>query len=286
MKTPTLPALLAGACALLVSAMPLRAAFLTGFETSSGYTTNASVIGVQDTSAPEGNLWGNVSGFSNSVTSSNVFPQTGLLSMRILDTSTSAGTAAALDLGSSVLDTSKPFTIQFSWAITETGGTPGAALNMWFGTAVNSLSQKNWTHVNYNSNTQALGVYVTNAGGTSSQVVDIGNYTTIANFGEYMTWSITIDPVLKKYTNVTISGSLGSIDATTTIQGVNGGVIPWISNTAGDPPFNLWFSTGGAATITAYVDNVSIIPEPTASMLALGAFILLASRFRRRASLS
>jgi len=252
--------------ALLGLAGAVHASFLTGFETSSGYGTNATVIGVHDTSAGGTNTWQNVSGFSNSVTSSTVLPQTGLMSLRLLDTSTSAGTAASLDLGSA-FNFAQPFTLSFSMAITATGGTAGLVFNVWLGNAVNSLSTKEWTHFAYDSSTQNVGVYVSNAAGTSTQLVTLGKYTDFATAGQYMTASISIDPTTRKYTNVTLSGALATTDVTSSVLAVNSGTIPWIPSTAGNPGSNFWVSSGGLGTVTAFIDNVSVIPEPGPAVL-------------------
>lgn len=280
--------------ALIVAAVtvPAQAQFTTGFETSSGYGGNGvTVVGVQDTTAPVGTTWANVSGFTGggAVTSSTVNPHSGTQSLRLFDSSTSAGTAVELNLaGTTGLSLASAFTVQFSWAYSGVGGTLGGALNAWLGIDSNSTSAKDWMHVNYDTSNDYLGIYLSNVAGTSSTLQTLAKFSDLASAGSYVTWSLTIDPTTHTYTNVTLSGDLGTFNATSLVQSVNSGTIPWRSSVAGDPSSILWFSTGGAATITGFVDDISIsnVPEPSSyALLGLGFCTLLGLMRRRRALL-
>lgn len=260
-----------------------RANYSTGFETTDGYTSGGgTVISVTDSSS--GTAWQSVSGFSSGVATSTLSAQSGSMALRLNDSSTTGGLAASLDLASAV-NFSAPFTLQFSLSITSvTATSAGSGLGIWFGNVSNSNSAKEWTHLVYDSATGNLVLYVSNSAGNSSQAVTLGAYTSFATFGDYMTFSLTIDPTTHQYTNITLSGSLQTLDLTSTVAAVNNGTIPWVSTTAGDPGSNLWFSTGSAAALTAYIDNVSIVPEPGMSVLLVTAvsFLLWARRSGRR----
>lgn len=276
------------AMALLIGTLPGWAQFSTGFETSSGYGGNATtVVGVQDVSAPTGAVWANVSGFTGggAVTTSTVNPHSGAQALRLYDSSTSSGTGVELNLaGTSGLNLASTFKIQFSWAYSGVGGAAGPALNAWFGIDSNSTSAKDWMHVNYDTSNDYLGIYLSNAAGTTSTLITLAKFADLASAGSYVTWSLTIDPTTHVYTNVTLSGDLGSTDVTSIVTAYNSGTLPWRSNVAGDPASILWFSTGGAASITAFVDDVSIsnVPEPSTYALMGLSLCTLVGLMRRR----
>ncbi len=282
--------ILMAAALLLIGATPVWSQFSTGFETSSGYGGNATtVVGVQDVNAPASSTWSNVSGFTGggAVTSSTVNPRSGAQALRLYDSSASSGTGVELNLaGTTGLSLANPFTIKFSWAYSGVGGTSGPALNAWFGTDSNSTSAKDWMHVNYDTSNDYLGIYLGNSLGTTSTLITLAKFADLASTGSYVSWSLTIDPTSHVYTNVTLSGDLGSVDVTSLVAAYNSGTLPWRSNTAGDPASILWFSTGGAATITAFVDEVSIsnVPEPSSMALIGLSLCTLAGLMRRRVS--
>lgn len=270
----------------LAAALPAHASFLTGFETSSGYGTNTTVIGVQDSAAPSGNLWTGMfaaSSYPGTLTSSTAHPQTGTQALQISAlASEGAARGVRLDLGSSV-DLTNPFSLQFALSI-DSLGTPssGYQAQVTFGSSgTNFGTDPFWFRVSFSNDTiradinniSGLGVHEINLG-TWSAYADIGNGV---NLGGYLTFSIEIDPTTFAYTKFQVSGDNGSADFLPAIVADNGGITPHLSGT---PGAFLQFFTGSNDSVTFNVDNISVVPEPATAVLAAASFGLLALRRR------
>lgn len=259
----------------------------TSFETTDGsYVNGASIQGKTDTAI--GSAWSNV-GNANSSTA-NVYD--GSLAIRVTDSSTtnSSGATTAWTNADSLL--LSPFTFKFSLAVgADVSDGTGNQVQIYLGQPV-AGDANNWTKVVYDdSNIDGLqnGVLriCTGTGAANTDyAVNLGLYTAYSAFGEYVTFSITIDPTTMKYTSVTVDGTLTAnpVDLTTTVQASNGGTLPWTS-TLGTPSDQMLIVTGGNDTGTFDFDAFSItsaVPEPGTWALLVIAMILLPLLRRRR----
>jgi len=255
-----------------------RAAFVTGFETSSGYGTNASVIGVHDTAAPGSNAWTSMFGAFGGVStinSSTAHPQTGSQALNITKTAADPAMGATLNLGSSI-DLTNPFTITFAMSIESVSAGTGNQAQFLFGTIGSDVSsQPHWTRIVYNDGT--LYITVNNAAGNGSQEVSLGSYTTYSPIGSYVTFSLSIDPTTFKYTNVQVSGSTSSANLTSTVlASASGGTVPHLNFNAAETGGNVSFLSGGNDAVNVNFDNLSVVPEPgSAFLLGAGLSLLL-----------
>lgn len=265
------------------SAFPARAAFITGFETSSGYGTNVTVVGVQDTSAPLGNTWGRMfaaATYNSSLIASTAHPQTGTQALQISALASEAqARGVQLDLGSSV-DLTNPFTIQFSLSIDSlTTTTSGYQAQVTLGAAgTNFGTAPYWLRLSYNNG--SIVADVNNLSGLGVHEINLGTWSSYADLGQYLTFSIEIDPATFIYTKFQVSGNKGSGNLLPVIVADNGGITPHLSGT---PGAFLQFFTGSNDSITFNVDNIAVIPEPGTIALALGALPLFLLERRRRA---
>lgn len=266
--------------ALLSFGTYAHGAFVTGFETTSGYGTNTTVIGVHDTAAPGTNAWTKLfTGADSIVTSSTAHPQTGSQALTFDKTDDSVAIGVTLTLGSSV-DLTQPFTMEFALSINSVSAGTGNQAQIYLG-APNTTAGISpfWTRVTYDNG--MLKVMVNNAAGTGVGTVDVGNYTTYSNLGDYINFSISIDPATMKYTNVSIAGSLSSADVTATVlASASGGTVPHLTTAAIDMGTNVTFVSGTNDLINMNIDNLQVIPEPTAAVLVCAGLILV-SRLRR-----
>jgi hypothetical protein len=247
-----------------------QADFSTGFETSSGYTSGASVLGVHDSAAEEGNTWTSLFGTASQMTTSDANPADGDLALTVVAPG-DAAQMAYLDLGSSA-PTSDKFNVKFDLAISsDVSVDTGNQVQIYFGAENGSsyLSDATtpfWFSVIYNDGQLLLSTR--SESGTVFKT-SIGDYTTFSDLGEYITFDITIDPSFNKYTSVSLSGTTSSADVTSTILAQNEGTIA----SKGGTPENIFsVVTGSNDTGTVYIDNLSVtsIPEPSALALFLG----------------
>lgn len=244
------------------------AQFATSFEStqSSGspsYTAGGTVIGVQDVSAPTGNVWTTLFGSTTAMTLTSSNPAAGSLAFQINDASSTTAYGAYLNLaGATGLDLTQPFTLSFAMNLSGISSNTGNQAQIYFGAAsTDTVNNKYWTCLIYNNG--QLYIYVNSSTGNSSTGVALGSYSTYDTTGtNYVRVSITIDPVLKKYTKVTLSGSGVTTDCTAAVQAVNGGVIPWRSNVSPtiNPAANLLFVTGTDDTLKAKFDDIRVTP--------------------------
>lgn len=262
---------------------PVHAQIFTGFEPGAGYTDGNSVTGVDDTGIAGSATW-STSPTSNSAFSSSANPYAGTLSMRVLRTGTTSGASgASLNLASAGVDFSSTawnFTISMAVGSGYSSGT-GNQAQIYLGN--NTFGSKQWLTLMFSEGHFYL--YGDNGSGTGTQAyTSIAQYTTYADLGNYVTLSITVDPVAKTYLGGSIAGHKGSADFTSAIAGR---ALPWLSNTAGNPGSTFWVASGGNDIITVDYDNLTItnVPEPSVPLLlttGLGAVALL----RRRARLN
>jgi hypothetical protein len=272
----------AAAFAALTCLSTSQAAFLTGFETSSGYGTNTTVIGVHDTAAPGTNSWTKLfTGADSIITSSTAHPQTGSQALTFDKTDTTNAVGATLTLGSSV-DLTQPFTMAFALSVNSvSAGTGGQAQILLGAGNTNAGSSAFWTRVVYDNGT--IKVLVNNADGTGVTDVSVGSYTTYSNLGDYIDFSISIDPTTMKYTNIQITGSLSSANVTSTVlASASGGVVPHLNVAAASIGTNVTFASGGNDQINMNIDNLSVVPEPGSALLLGAGLSFLLLRVRRR----
>ena len=268
--------------ALLSFGTYAHGAFVTGFETTSGYGTNTTVIGVHDTAAPGTNAWTKLfTGADSIVTSSTAHPQTGSQALTFDKTDDSVAIGVTLTLGSSV-DLTQPFTMEFALSINSVSAGTGNQAQIYLGAPSTAAgTDPFWTRVTYDNG--MLKVMVNNAAGTGVGTVDVGNYTTYSNLGDYINFSISIDPATMKYTNVSIAGSLSSADVTALVlASTSGGTVPHLTATAVEMGTNITFVSGSNDLINMNIDNLQIIPEPTSAALACMGLILAVSTLHRR----
>lgn len=260
-------------------AVPASAQFVTGFEASEGYVIG-NLNGVDDPALPGPVAWHVPATLANG---GSVQSHSGSQALRISDTNTTAY-AIALNLAGAI-DYSKAFTFSFDIALASSGANGAAGstpfINVRLGTDTNSNSNKSW--LRFSSNVDGSLSLWTNSGGATTAQTNVGNLADFVSAGAYLSVSISIDPVTHTYTNLTLSGDL----RTETITSISGLTLPWIPNTAGEPPAIFWAHTTGAAISTSYIDNVSLtnIPEPSAgaALLGLGGLSVALGRRVRRA---
>jgi hypothetical protein len=257
-----------------------HAQFTTGFESGQGYSSS-TILGLDDPQLAGTAAWYNPGGLSNG---GSVQTYGGTSALRLSDTNTS-GWSTGLNLAGAI-DYTKAFKLSFDFAVasmspgTATG--TAAAINVRLGHDTNSNSNKTWARISFNAD-RTLSIWE-NSGGTTQKQTHIGNFDDFVSSGTYLTVSISVDPVTHTYTHLTLSGDL----KTETITSVAGTVLPWIPNTAGEPPSILWAHTTGTTTSTSYIDNISLtnisnIPEPSTYAIGAGVGALgLAVWMRRR----
>jgi len=266
----------------------VRAAFITGFETSSGYGTNASVIGVYDTAAPSGNLWFNTFSLpanNPKMISSTANPQTGSQALRLTNDGTSGALGASIQLGTSV-DVANPFNIHFAMALNNISAGTGNQMQVYFGFAnAQAGIESYWMTLLYNNGD--LFMQVNNSTNNGVDIIALGAYTTYSALGSYISFDLAIDPTSNKFTNVQLTGSLTSANLTSTVlASPSGGTIPHLSAT---PNTIFSFISGGNDTITADFDNLQItaVPEPSAvGLLVFGAAAVVLVQRRMRISVA
>lgn len=261
----------------LAVTVPASAQFVTSFENAQGYTT-ATLNGLDDPTLAGTAAWYVPGGLSGG---GSVQTYLGAQALRLSDAN-SSGWATALNVGSAI-NYSAAFNLAFDLAIasvnpgTATGTAP--VVNIRLGADTNSNSNKSWLRLSYNAD-GSLSLW-TNSGGTTTTQTAVGSFSSFASAGTYLSVSIGVNPVTHTYTGLTFSGDLGS----QTVTSIAGMTLPWIPNTAGEPPSIFWAHTTGAPTSTSYIDNISLtnIPEPSAyaALVGLGGLAFAAVRRRR-----
>lgn len=283
-----LPASLAGACILLSAALPLRAQFVTGFEAAGGYTASATVIGVHDAAAPGAAAWTRPFGVDADIFASTANPASGSQHLRIGSASASQAYSARLDLAGAI-DFTKEFNLSLSFAVGSdvSAGTERQVVVLLGASSYLPAAAKYWLRYGYDNGKLFID-YSSPSGGSGYSTLTIGDYTDFADLGGYVSFNITVDPVLHSYASVVVSGAKKTENITSLLPDRPTGNLPWLGATAGDPDAFLQFVIGSNDIVTADFDNVSLvntsIPEPAvfASMLALGALAAAGSRRRMR----
>lgn len=258
----------------------------SSFEATDGAYVNGTSIQAK-TDSSIGSAWSNV-GNANSSTA-NVYD--GTLAIRITDSSTSASSGATTAWTNADSLLLSPFTFKFSMAVgADVSDGTGNQVQIYLGQPV-AGDANNWAKVTYDDSTAdsvangVLRLYTGTGAANSDYGVNLGNYTTYSALGQYVTFSITVDPNTHKYTNVTVDGTLTAnpVDMTSTVLASNGGTIPWTS-TLGTPSDQMLLVTGGNDTGTFDFDAFSItsaVPEPGTGALLIGAMTLLPLLRRR-----
>lgn len=274
-KTPSLLAFLS----LAATTLPAFSQVVTSFENPANgtYANGTTVIGKTDSST--GGAWSLFSGATGDIFSSNINPLQGSLAVRINDASTSAASGAFLAVPNSSSILTSPFTFEFSFAINSVSAGTGSQVQIYFGNAVVGDSN-HWLRLTYNDGNLQI---ITGNGSTDSPV-NIGAYTSYSNLGQYVTFSLTIDPTTHKYTNAVVSGSLLTQDVTAAVLASNAGTIPWTASGGINPGTTLAIVVGSNDTAVVDFDVLRIVavPEPsTALLLGLGLAVPMFRTLRR-----
>lgn len=289
--------ILSGFSAVLILAaamtLSLRADVTIDFENAQGYTAGSTIVGVDDSGLPGTAKWVNM--FNTTASSIVVSSGTGIggsQSLRLNDTyssTSSAALGASMDLASSSSVFSSTFKMTFSLAVTNPGGT-GNVAQVYLGyNGVAAGTQRYWMGLTMGVD-GALTLITDSISGVGTANFSLGNYATYAAAGEYVNFELVIDPTTKMYTNVAVSGSLGSANYTSTLSASStnhNGEIPYLSanGTATALAYNLDLVAGGTSTGTIDFDNFvfSTVPEPaTFGLVLLSVGTLVAHGAARR----
>lgn len=272
-----------------------RADVTLDFESSHGYTSGSTIVGVDDTSVAGTTKWTNL--LTTTASDMVISAGTGVggsQSFRITDNySASSGAAygAMFDLSSASSMFASPFRMTFSMAVSNPGGS-GNVAQVYLGyNGTLAGSQRYWTNV-LMAVDGSLNLVTDSSSGNGITNFSLGNYSAYAAAGDYVTFDLTIDPTTKTYTNVAVSGSLSSVNFTSTLSASatnHYGEIPYLSGNTGLPAlaYNLDLVAGGMSTGVVSFDNVSIssVPEPAAvGLLAMAIGMLAVGRSARRQS--
>ena len=243
---------------ILFGANYTMADVLIGFEKSSGYEANTTIIGVTDTTIPGIKPWVGTFGsssFNALLEISTANPQTGAQALRLTNNATGTAIGASLQLTSNV-DVKKPFNIHFSLALSQISeGTVNQA-QVYFGAKGSQIGTfPYWFGIVYSNGSLSLALNSSD-NSTAAFYIELGNYTDYANLGSYITFDIAIDPSTNKFTSVKLSGALKSADLTKyVLSSASGGTIPHL-NSIPDTFFSL--ASGGNDMVIADLDNVYI----------------------------
>lgn len=242
---------------LLLVPASLSQAITVNFE-GAEYTSGSTAVGVNDASVYNSNAWQYFAGtdISAAITASTARPAKGARALRIVDNSASQAYVAYLDTQGE-FSADKPFTLSFSLAASGVHATTGTLqAQVQFGrTAAQGWNDyKSWLHLDFHGNDIRLFVYDPVAADRKKAVV-IGQHN-----GAYVRISATIDPVLKKYSAVSVNGT----DVTSIVQSQNGGTVPWRADVAGDPNFFFWLTTGADDLVTVDLDEIRMAQTWTA----------------------
>ncbi len=242
---------------------PVWRAFSTGFEEEAGdYLLNSSLGGRTDHSS--GTRWSVPAGWAGAGTISPLNPATGSRAWRIHDATTSGAIGATLDTGPAVAGflSVRPWTFRVSFSLV---ALPVPATENQFaialGQATASATGKQWLRFLYSNGDLNLMVRSAGAAGNTSATqtaVTVGRYTDFAGLGEYITLTLGVDPIGKRYTHVHLSGPKGSATRTALVQTVGDGVIPWGNATTGDPAAHLLINSTTPVMLTLDVDDIHI----------------------------
>ncbi|MDP0498375.1 MAG: hypothetical protein Q7Q73_19455 [Verrucomicrobiota bacterium JB024] len=264
----------------LALALPVQAQVTTGFETSSGYTSGASVIGVDDTGIAGSAVWQTVFIDTGGATASPANPQTGELAMRVSSDATQVYGGKLFLQGSGLVwnDPQQRVNFSFGMAISSFSAGTGNQVMVYLGeNTVLPGTGKYWVELIFTNGELQLWKGNTSA---NNSAVSIGSYTTFSNLGEYITFDITVAPVSKTYTSVTLSGTNSSVDLTSSFEGVS------LPSYNGTPDQWIQFVVGSNDTVVVDFDNVNVnnisIPEPSTYGAAFGVVVLMLAALRRR----
>ncbi|PAW78183.1 MAG: hypothetical protein B9S32_08285 [Verrucomicrobia bacterium Tous-C9LFEB] len=279
---------LMGAFLWVTVGSPAWADYSTGFELSDSTSPNQYVAGSVingKTDADTAANWTIPGGYAGGATISSTNPASGSWAGRLTDNNTSGAYGNVLNLGSTVSGFSSLSTWTFSidlafQNVTTSPTAPEYQLTLGQPTA--SGSGKYWFRFVYDDGNLVL---YTRQSATAMTAVNLGSYLSyVSAEGEYVKLTLSIDPTLKKYTGVSLSGDLLTSDLTTLVQASNTGTIPWGDTTTGDPALNLLFVASTASAITVDMDNISMVPEPSSVALLGLACLTLLGLMRRRTS--
>lgn len=265
---------------------------ITGFETSNGYTLGSSIVGVDDSGIPGSAAWAAKAGFAGPapiISSAN--PQSGSSAIRIVRDASAGASAIGthVDLSAAGVAFSgagtQPIALSFSVAIGSgySAGT-GNQFQVYLGSStINPTGDAYWTSIVFNEGSFQLW---RSPGSGNNTAFNLGSYTTYAPLGQYVTFNLVFDPVAKTYQSLSISGSSGAADLTSSVSGM---ILPWRPGLATDPAKFLSLVVGGNDLVTVDFDNLSIsnisnIPEPAHASAIFGAAIAAFALGRRRRS--
>lgn len=242
---------------------PVWRVFSTGFEEDAGdYVLNATLNGKIDRTS--GTKWSIPAGWAGAGTVALLNPATGTRDWRIHDSTTSGAVGATLDAGPAVAGfiSTRPWTFRVSFSLV---AMPASATENQFaialGQATASATGKQWLRFLYSNGDLNLMVRAAGAAaGTSATQtpVTLGRYTDFAELGQYITLTLGVDPVGKRYTHVSLSGPKGSATRTAAVQAVSDGVIPWGNTTTGEPAAHLLFNSTTPVMLTLDIDDIRI----------------------------
>lgn len=261
----------------------LHAQVLTGFDSAAGYIANSAVTGIDDSGIPGTATW--TSPLSNPGIASSANVRDGDLALRIQRTgSTSGASGSRIDLSSAGVSFDNPVNLSFSMAISNYSAGTGNQVQVFLGgTGFDAYASKHWLTLLFSDGALYLTVRSTDTTNTS---IGLGAYDTYSDLTGYIDFSITFDPVAKKYTSVTLSGVKRSVDLSASFAST---ILPWIPGTNGDPGLTLTLAAGSNDIVTVDFDRLSIsnIPEPSTFAVMAGlAGLALAGARRRHTRLS
>lgn len=291
MKTihPVLPALsnwkrlalVSTALALSFSAGSLSAATVSsGFEpvTDGTYTvTTTEIVGKQDTSLSASASWTSIWTPPTGVIFSSQTGVAGSYGVRIVGdgTTVSGGTTARgaqIQVSNATSLLSSPFTFSLAMNVRSVGTpTSGQQAQVQFGASAFGSSASSWLKFGYDGAASGQYYYIQgwNGSGIVSRSVQASLVT--AGLGEWVTFSLTVDPTSHLYTSATVTGSKG-----TTAFDLTGLQMAWDGTNAPTNANYLSFVTGSSDVVTVDFDNVSIssVPEPATAGLLVGGLLL------------
>lgn len=248
----------------------------SGFETTDGYTEDATYIGVND--AGLGGTWQMRTGSSSSQFTSREYNNTsGDLSLQVTGNAT-ATQVAFLDMDLPTLNDTV-FNVSFDWAVGAdiSVGTSAQSTILFGADHPFDANRPSWFQLRYSDDTVTL--LTGNFDTSARDSVNLGVYTNYGALGDFISVDITIDGAAEKYTSVV----LGGIDVTHLVLASNGG------NTLsfGENPLDFFTAyTGSNDSGSFYIDNVqvTVIPEPSTAAVLIGLGVLGMVGFSRRRS--
>lgn len=260
-----------------------HAQFVTGFETSSGYSASGVVNNVDDSGLAGTTKW---TSLNTGASTTGDKPATGSLALHFNVATTGTAQGNALDLSAAGVDFSQEVRLKFDLAVTSFSAGTGYQFILALGTNTWGANSKAWTGVIFDNGLLRLNRDSTSSPGAANLQSNVGNYTTYSPLGSYITFDVRFNPVTHAYTHFSITGTTSSVDLTSTFAGV---ALPWLGNTVGDPAKTISLVVGSNDTGIFDVDNLSLtnvaaVPEPStwSAICGLAALGWTAAGRRRR----